>query len=299
MVDESGSDKLEIAFQTHPRTILGEGPSWDPVNQLLYWVDLKGKKLHLYRPERKTNETFEFNEFISCVVPCGFFVHKVLVALQSGLYYFNIKTRELEWISSPEKDKPSNRFNDGKCDIRGRFLCGTMDNEEGEQALGSLYLLKTDLTVEKILENIRISNGISFSKDSKTMFFIDSPLKKVDAFDYDIESGKLSNRRTVIQIEDGLPDGMTIDSDGMLWIAHWNGGCITRWDPHTGNLLRKIELPTKLVTSCAFGGRDLDVLYITTASIGVDLEKDAFAGTLFVLKNPGVHGILETPFLSS
>jgi len=291
----SDRDQIEVAFTTSPQTILGEGPSWDAKNQLLYWIDIKGKKLHIFNPETKKNEHIDMPQLIGCVVPRS--AGGVIVSLQDGFHRVDLKTCKITPIIDPETDKPGNRFNDGKCDKRGRFLCGTMDDDEVRGPVGALYCLDKDHSVKKILSDVEISNGIAFTPDYKTMYFIDSPLKRVDAFDYDLENCTLSNRRTVVKIEDGFPDGMTIDQEGMIWVAHWQGGCVTRWDPRTGNLLRRVKMPTNVVSSCAFGGKNLDVLYITTASVGVDTSKDPLAGTLFVLKNPGVRGIPEPEFL--
>jgi len=219
--------------------------------------------------------------------------------LQTGFYFIDLQTKKLDFIADPEKEKIGNRFNDGKCDPRGRFVAGTLEILEKNGPLGALYVLDTDLSVRTLLPSgqTTISNGLAWSSDGKTLYYIDSPLKRVDAFDYNLDTAELSNRRTIITIENGYPDGMTIDTEGMLWIAHWQGSCVTRWNPNNGKLLRTVNLPVSKVTSCCFGGKNLDVLYITTASYEIDVTKEPLSGGLFILKNPGARGVPEPAFL--
>jgi sugar lactone lactonase YvrE len=198
-------------------------------------------------------------------------------------------------ISNPEPQLPGNRFNDGKCDPAGRFWAGTMSHTD-EPEKGSLYLLGKDLSVTKKIEAVSISNGLAWSPDHKTFYYIDTPTKKVAAFHFDNTNGKIEDKRYIIQFlnNEGTPDGMTIDSEGMLWIAHWDGWQISRWNPVTGEKLKSILLPVSRVTSCCFGGKNLDDLYITSASTGLSddqLKKEPLAGSLFVIKNTGFNGL--------
>ena len=198
-------------------------------------------------------------------------------------------------ISNPEPHLPGNRFNDGKCDPAGRFWAGTMSHTD-EPEKGSLYLLDKDLSVTQKIENVSISNGLAWSPDQNTFYYIDTPTKKVAAFHFDKTNGNIENKRYVIQFSnnEGTPDGMTIDSEGMLWIAHWDGWQISRWNPATGEKIKTILLPVSRVTSCCFGGKNLDDLYITSASTGLSddqLRKEPLAGSLFVIKNTGFHGL--------
>lgn len=196
--------------------------------------------------------------------------------------------------------KDNIRFNDGKCDPAGRFWAGTMDYD-GKKNKGSLYCLDTDLTVKKVIDQISISNGIVWSIDQRTMYYIDSPTYQVVAFDYDIESGNISNKRIVINIDKkiGIPDGMAIDEQGNVWVALYGGGGVGCWNPHTGIQLSFITAPhAQLVTSCTFGGKDLQDLYITTASAGLDkelLDQQSNAGYIFHIRLP-VRGSICTKF---
>jgi len=202
-------------------------------------------------------------------------------------------------IIDPETDKPDNRFNDGKCDPAGRFWAGTM-HIRGQPNHGSLYRLDTDMTVHKMVEDVSISNGIVWTADHKTMYYIDTPTRTVYAYDYDNDTGAIDNRRIAIQVPEGIgfPDGMAIDAEGMLWIAHYEGKAVRRWDPASGKILHTIDLPVSRVTACAFVGNNLDTLYITTAINGLSAErhaKEPHAGSLFVAQ-PGVTGTLTYRF---
>ncbi|MGC8612581.1 MAG: SMP-30/gluconolactonase/LRE family protein, partial [Athalassotoga sp.] len=245
-----------------------------------------GKKAHIYDPVTKTDKAIEVGQYIGSIVPRK--SGGAVVAMHHGLYFLNTNDEKLTFISDPEESKVENRFNDGKCDAFGRFLVGTMHFEEKEPT-GSLYCLEIDHSIKTMLGDVTISNGIAWSPDNRTMYYIDSPTKRVDAFDYDIESGSISNRRTVIKIPDnsGVPDGMTSDSEGMLWIAHWGGWQVSRWDPRTGKQIDVIHVPAEMVSSCVFGGTSLDELYITTAKRGLrgkDLKKQPDAGGIFRIK---------------
>jgi len=296
-------DDIEVVIQFEERTILGEGPWWDVANQKLYFIDIRGKKFHSYDPSSKSTKTIQLNKMPGCVV--GRKKGGVILALENGFHSLDLETEELTLIVHPEEDQPFNRFNDGKCDPKGRLFAGTMENLESGKKLGSLYCLDENGKVTKLLGEIGVSNGLAWSSDAKTLYYIDSPTRAVDAFDFDIETVSISNRRRVLQFEEdkimGIPDGMTIDVDGMLWIAFWGGNCVSRWNPHTGHLLRTVRIPGNVskVTSCMFGGQNLDQLYITTSSYQVDIHQEPLAGALFVLKNPGTKALRpELPYLA-
>ena len=282
----------EVELILNARATLGEGALWDVSEQCLHWVDIEGMKLHRFDPEARSDESWQFEHKIGTVVTRQ--SGGLMVALSNGFASFDPETSQMTRIMDPESSKPNNRFNDGKCDPVGRFWAGTM-SVEGEEKAGSLYVLHPDLTVTIALREVTTSNGIVWSVDHRTMYYIDSPTRRVDAFDYDIGSGHIRNRRGVIEVppELGYPDGMTIDSEGMLWIAHWEGSAVVRWNPLDGSILRKVDLPVSRVTSCALGGRALKTLYITTASIGIDPEEEPVAGGLFALEveTPGVPAV--------
>ena len=273
------------------KALLGEGPCWDEEKQLLYWVDILNHHVHIYEPTLDSMKVIKINQYIGAVVPRN--SGGLVVALYNGFYFLDPKTETLTPIADPEKDKPNNRFNDGKCDSSGRFWAGTM-SLDGSLNKGALYYLDKDLLVKKVLENISTSNGLAWDLESRTMYYIDTPTKKVKAFDFNSTSGDISNQRVVIDFpeNEGFPDGMNIDSEGMLWIAHWGGGQVSRWNPNTGEKIDSVIVPAPLVTSCEFGGKNLDELYITTAGIGLseeEIQKYPHAGSLFKIK-PGVKG---------
>jgi sugar lactone lactonase YvrE len=287
------ANKAELLLDI--RADLGEGPLWDERENVLYWVDINGHKLYVYNPATGANTGYDVGQQVGTVVlrESG----GVMLALRNGFAAFDPASGKLEIIADPEADKPNNRFNDGKCDPAGRFWAGTMCGEPYQSAL---YRLDTDMSVHKMVEDVCISNGIVWTADKKTMYYIDSPVRNVYAYEYDHETGDISNCRIIIKVPDdkGVPDGMAIDSEGMLWIAHYNGSAVHRWDPASGEILETIELPVSRVTACAFGGDKLDTLYITTAINGMKEEQHAqepHAGSLFVAKT-NVTGTLTYRF---
>lgn len=273
------------------KNTLGEGPAWDHERKLLYWVDIMERKIWTLDPKTKESSFIEVDQMVGAVVPkaSGGF----MVAARHGFYQLNSDSDSLIPVAELETDLPNNRFNDGKCDARGRFWAGTMDHNQ-EEISGALYCLDTGFQVRKVLDSIGISNGLAWDKDHRTMYYIDSVTKRVVAFDYELESGQIRDQRTVVTIPEGegIPDGMTIDDEGMLWVAQWEGSRVSRWNPATGQRLDSIPLPASRVTSVVFGGENLDELYITTARVGLskeELEEQPHAGGLFRVK-PGVKG---------
>jgi sugar lactone lactonase YvrE len=197
-------------------------------------------------------------------------------------------------LAEVEAHLPENRFNDGKCDPAGRYWAGTMSLTD-QPSKGALYQLEADHTVKRLIPDVSISNGLAWTSDGGTMYFADTPTRQIAAFDYDLVTGDVNNRRTVVHIpeDQGFPDGMTIDSEGMIWVAHWDGWQVSRWNPNTGEQLCAIPVPASQVTSCTFGGPDLDQLFITTARVGLDeeeLSKQPLAGGVFRAM-PGVKGV--------
>ena len=280
------------------KSILAEGPCWDEQKQLLYWLDGLGEKVHTYNPEDNTNRTIDVGQPVGCIT-----LRKsggAVVGLQNGLYSLDLTTQALTPIVDPESHLPNNRFNDGKSDCAGRLWAGTMsrDYDEGKAdslPAGSLYCMDTELRVRRVFGGVAISNGLGWSPDNATMYYIDSPTRQVAAFDFDPESGDIENRRVAVEIPEGggIPDGMTVDEEGMIWVAQWGGYQVSRGDPNTGELLQRIHVPVANVTSCAFGGPELEELYITTSSIGVGEQEDpkqSHAGGVFVAR-PGVRGM--------
>jgi len=285
------NSKAELVLDS--QALLGEGPIWDDRRQLLFWVDILAGKLHAFDPARNENQAFDIGQDVGTVVltESG---PKVMLAVYKGFAAYDLETEELSLVVHPEAHLPGNRFNDGKCDPNGRFWAGTMAYSD-QKDQGSLYSLDSDLSVHKALDGIAISNGLAWSLDGSLMYYIDSPTHSVATFDFDLDMGAISNRRVTIQVpeEMGTPDGMTIDEQGMLWIALWDGGLVCRWDPENGDLLQTIDLPVSRPTACAFGGRELDTLYITSARTGLTeelLKEQPHAGGLFAIR-PGFCGI--------
>lgn len=291
------ASKMSATIEYKANALLGEGAFWNYQTQELYWIDIEGKKFHQYKPSTKINKTIDLPSKIGTVVP--YTATTAIVALEDGIYRVNLNTHEREAISEVEKEMNFNRFNDGKCDPNGNFWVGSMHLEESKP-LGNVYKITEEGLTIKMIDSVTISNGIVWTKDASTMYYIDTPSGKIQAFDYDKITATISNERTVVIVspDDGFPDGMAIDEEDMLWVGLWNGNAIARYNPETGELIAKIEVPAHNVTACAFGGAFLDKLYITTASIDMtDKEKEKYpdAGSVFVVK-PGVKGVKSTFF---
>ncbi|MCS1410637.1 MAG: 6-deoxy-6-sulfogluconolactonase [Verrucomicrobia subdivision 3 bacterium] len=273
------------------KAVLAEGPVWDEVAQLLYWLDIERGKICRFDPASKGNEEWILGTRV------GFAVNTekgdMLAGTQEGLIRFSCGTGTSTPFAKPEAELPDNRFNDGKCDLQGRLWAGTMSMDETKTA-GSLYRVDEDGSLSQHADMVRISNGLAWSSDSRKMYYIDSPTQRVDVFDYDAAGGENSNRRPVIDLtgESFFPDGMTIDVEDKLWVALWEGWGVGRFDPATGEMIAKVEVPVACVTSCCFGGPDLEDLYITTASRSMKVEdwnQQPDAGGIFIAR-PDVKG---------
>jgi sugar lactone lactonase YvrE len=290
--------KPELLFDT--KSNLGEGPIWDARTQTLYWVDIFARRI--YAGSDLFAELDEY-EFLGCIAPRE--KGGLILALSGDASHaddgrFSFASLEpfdhtqgkpdsakLTLLSALTDESSGNRFNDGKCDPRGRFLAGTMG--KGESApTGSLYSFD-GRSVTKILSGITISNGMTWSPDHKTFYYIDTRTRQVRVFDYDLETGAIANPRVVVYVPEALgwPDGMTSDMHGNLWIAMWGGAKVTKWNPNTGELLEQIPIPAMNVSSCVFGGRNMNELYLTSARIGLDeaiLKQYPLTGGVFRLE---------------
>lgn len=288
--------KVEIAYQITSK--LGEGAIWNYQTSELYWIDIEDKKLHIYNPITKINRSIEMPSRIGTVVP-SMEKAKAVVAIEDGMYIVNLDTEEFTVLSDIEANMPENRFNDGKCGPNGNFWVGSMHLEQSKPN-ASLYKINAKGEAKQMLKNITISNGIVWSKDQKTMYYIDTPTKKIRAFDFDIKTSTISNERVVVEVDEkeGYPDGMAIDENDMLWVGLWNGNSVAQFNPKTGALVQKIKVPAHNVTSCAFGGENLDELYITTASVDMTNEEKKrypLAGSVFKVKM-AVRGVKSSFF---
>lgn len=273
------------------KTLLGEGPSWSFGLKKLLWVDIVQKRVFLFDPADGTNQTIQLDQQVGAVVPRA--SGGAAAALEEGFFALDLASGAVTCLARPDKASDKDRFNDGKCDPKGRFWAGTIASNMSNPT-AALYCLHTDHTWRMTATGIGCSNGLAWSPDHKTMYYIDSPTKNVVAYAYDLSSGAIENPRVVVTIPEGggVPDGMTIDSEGMLWVAQWGGWQVSRWDPAAGEQIGRIPIPAAQVTSCCFGGDRLEDLYITTARIGIQadaLADQPQAGGLF-LARPGVVG---------
>ena len=288
---------------TKPRVVsegagtLSEGPVWDGQEGRLYWIDIIEGRIYRLDPAAQRQESMSVGQYVGAVALRR--DEGLVGALQHGFYLIDFNEGQLKPVADPEADDPGTRFNDGACDPQGRFWAGTMSLEDTPNA-GSLYRLNPDTGVTRVLEGVSISNGIAWSADSRRMYYIDTPTRRIDVFDVDPDSGDIRNRRPVVSVPEGMgfPDGMTIDAEGKLWVALWDGWRVCRWDPDSGELLQEIELPAQRVTACAFGGPDLQTLFVTTARLGLSEAERAAqpeAGYVFAV-DVGVRGTLKHRF---
>lgn len=283
---------MKIQPIDHTLCILGEGPVWNPLDNRIYWIDIVKGKIHSNDITGSNPHTLATEDMIGSFAFCE--DGRMIAALQKGLVFIDPQTGQQEMIGDPESHLPMNRFNDGKCDPAGRFWAGTLPLSEDHPG-GSLYRVDRDLSIHKLFGDVTISNGLCWSHDHQFFYFIDTPALRVDRFDYDNKSGSLANRQTILHIDpkDGYPDGMTIDKEGMLWIAHWGGWQVTRWDPSSGQKIDNIKLPVSQVTSLCFGGENFNTLFITSARRGLreeSLLEEPLAGTIFLVSDVPFSG---------
>ena len=284
---------MKIETVVPETSLLGEGPVWDFRRKSIYWIDIFNGQIHEYNPSDQIHKVTSVNQMIGAMAICK--NGRFIAALKNGFGFIDRDSGAVSMITNPEPELPGNRFNDGKCGPDGRFWAGTMSHTDEPQK-GSFYLLDKDLSVTKKIKDVSISNGISWSLDHSVFYYIDTPTFTVAAFDFDEVDATIKNKRIAIRIpeNDGSPDGMTIDSEGMLWIAHWDGWQITRWNPLSGKKMLSIPFPVARVTSCCFGGEDFRDLYITSAKTGltaVQLNEQPLAGSLFIIRNIGYKGL--------
>ena len=272
---------------------LAEGPCWWAEKQVLLWVDIEASRIGLFDPQTARNNFLHLPAHVGAVVPTS--AGDLLLATATGFLRLDPSTEAVTLLSDPEADRPGNRFNDGKCDPWGRFWAGTMAYDF-EPMAGALWRLDGDGRITRQRRQLTISNGLAWSQDRGTLYFIDSPTLKVMAFPL-TSSGEIAAEPSIcVQIPedwDAVPDGMCIDAEGMLWIALFGGGCVTRWDPVSGQRLERLALPCRQVTSCCFGGPHLDQLFMTTARREMDaaaIKAEPLAGGLFQA-DVGVKGL--------
>lgn len=283
---------MQVKLLVHNDTHLGEGPVWDHRSNILYWVDIEKGNLQAYDYQTGKNKVYQLGEFVGAAVPAD--NGMLVVALQNSIGIFDPASGELEILCEPEPGILTNRFNDGKCDPAGRFWIGSTQIDH-QQPTGVLYSVEPSASFTPKLDNLLISNGMAWSLDQSTMYFIDSPTYKVQEFDYHVETSEIRYRKDTLTFnpQQGIPDGMCIDSEGNLWIAFYGAGRVACYHPESGKQLLEIKVPARNSTSCCFGGPDMNVLFITSAK-----RDDPQGGGLYCCQ-PGVKGPFADFYISS
>lgn len=277
---------------------LGESPSWDHIHGVLYWVDGERPAVFRWDPFKGQTGHWPMPHLVGCVSPAK--EGRLIFADAEGLGYLDLDTGDIARIGNPqsETDRLQNLFNDGKVDRAGRLWVGSIDRQSARPT-GSLYRLDPDLSTHRLDSGFICSNGMGWSPDDRTMYFTDSLVRTIWAYDFDSSTGKLADRRVFAKLsdDDGLPDGLTVDSDGFVWSAIWDGWRVIRYTPD-GVIDQELRLPVQRPTSCTFGGPDLQTLYVTSASTelaGHVLKKGPLAGALFSVRTE-VAGLPTVPF---
>lgn len=270
----------EIAFDIRAR--LGEGALWDWRGGRLVSVDIVGGRVLVSDPSDGSTHAVEVGQPVSAAMLRG--EHELLLATRDGFMSLDLETDAATSLVEVEADRPGNRMNDAACDARGRCFAGTMADDSSPGA-GTLYRLDPDLSVHALFDGLSISNGIGWSPSGRLMYHVDTPTLGIDAYDFDEAHGLPSGRRRLVETDPawGSPDGLAVDAEGCIWVAFWDGSAVRRFDP-AGALIAAIELPVARPTRPAFGGPDLDQLFVTTAG-----------GPIFVLE-AGVRGLRANVF---
>jgi sugar lactone lactonase YvrE len=292
MTDKKMPEELDAELLLDANAQVGEGPLWDDMTATLIWVDIMGNTVHRYDPSSRKDHAIDVGQPVGAAVPRAD-GPGLMLALRDGFGSLDESSGAVEVVVPVEEHLTGNRMNDGKCDPRGRFWAGTMGFAEGH-GVGSLYRLDPDLSVHHMLTDVTISNGLDWTDDGRRMYYIDTRTRGVDVFDFDMQTGSISERRRLITFEEGAgaPDGMTLDADGALWVAVHSSGTVRCYTPD-GVLSLVVRVPgVAMVTSCAFGGPELTDLYITTMQYGMSAEakrSQPLSGALFHCR-PGARG---------
>ena len=289
---------IRVECVVREEAIVGESPVWCPREQVLYWVDITGQKIHRFHPASGANDTFHMPDKVTALAMRA--KGGLVLSLEKDFATFDLETQRLTYLGNPEPDKPDNRFNDAKCDRQGRFWAGTMGNVHWDAPSGALYRLDADGAISCHQTDVICANGMGWSPDNRTMYFTESFRYAIYAYDFDTVAGTIANRRvfaTVDKSTGAFPDGLTVDAEAHVWSVHNAVGRVVRYSPR-GDIERTIELPVPRPCGCIFGGEKLDTLYITTARETLTPEQIAtypLSGSLFAAV-PGVCGIAEPLF---
>ncbi|MDQ0602115.1 sugar lactone lactonase YvrE [Streptomyces canus] len=273
------SKTFDYEVAVRAEAILGEGPTWDPVHNRLIWLDILGARINTYDPVSGHRTVRVTDQHIGAAKPrTG---GGLVLNLRDGVALLD-PDDSFRWLH--HEPVPGRRANDAAVAPDGSLWAGTMRYDEAPGG-GTLSRLTGDGSFETVLDDVAVSNGTGWSPDGRRMYYIDSPTRRLDVFDF--EAGRPVNRRPLVEIEEGagFPDGLTVDADGCVWVALWDGGAVRRYTPD-GTLDRVITLPAPRVTACAFGGADLTDLYITTATVGLEAPHPV-AGSLLVVPGAG------------
>lgn len=291
-----GADRPDVRVAIAGSAFLGEGPHWSAARRRLYWVDILAPAVLHADPQRGGVTVVPMPELVGTIVPRrrGGFV----ATTQHGIKAIDIDSGAMAPIADPEADRPGNRFNDARCDRAGRLWAGTLaiDTSPGE---GSLYRFDPDGRAHRMDGGFHVSNGLDFSPDNRRLYFTDTGKRRIYVYDFDLETGEIDNRRVFHELPEGVgtPNGLTVDAEGCVWSAQWDGWCLTRYDPD-GVVERVINLPVPRPTSCIFGGPDLATLYVTSARIRLSAQQlleAPFSGSVFAV-DAGVRGLPEAAF---
>jgi len=271
---------------------LGEGPIWDHVKGEIIWVDYNSGKVCSFHVDSQNYFVESIADTVMVAIPTN--RNNWIVAIDKNICIYNPQKKELLKGITVQENKPNNRLNDGKCDAKNRLWIGTMSYTANANA-GALYKINADLSYEKMDEPFTVPNGIAWNKENTAMYVVDSMMKKIFRYDFDLEKGTISNKTILIDTsaETGLPDGMTIDEDDNLWVAFWQGQSVLQFDTGIGKVLTRINTPAFIPTSCCFGGEDLGTMYITSCrkhDTTENIEQLPLAGGLFSIR-PGIRGM--------
>jgi sugar lactone lactonase YvrE len=288
----------DVSVLARSRHIVGESPLWDPKTQQLYLVDIPGQQIHTIRPSDGERHTFGLPDWVTSVSTRA--QGGLVLSMRKNFAFYDPDSDLLEILDDPEPDRSGNRFNDGKCDRQGRLWAGTMGADDWLAPTGALYRFDPDGRITRMHDEIKCSNGIGWSPDGRVMYHTESFRYAIFAFDFDPNGGEIGGRRLFVRLDPGaggFPDGLTVDREGFVWSAQPVYGRIVRYDPD-GVIDRIVDLPVSRGTGVAFGGPDLDTLYVTSATetlTDAQIAEEPLAGSVFSLA-PGVGGIAETPF---
>lgn len=276
---------------------LGEGVQWNPLDGCVWWTDIHQAKLFRFHLTSERLTEWQLPERLCCFA----FAkqdERIIAAFESGFAWFDSESGALEWVAKPELHLSGNRSNDGRCDRQGRFWMGSMVEDPRAGQSAALYSLDPQMQVTKHLDELRISNALCWSPDSRYLYHADSPSFTICVYDFAADTGRLSNGRVFAATEAGVePDGACVDAQGFVWNAQWGGHRVRRYSP-AGELDLELPVPVSQPTCVAFGGDKLDLLLVTSARVGLtdaQLAEQPQAGNLFIYQTP-YQGLEESRF---